>query len=68
MLICSINLISQLDRPEAAQLFRSLLCYMSSSEFDPKANLEVGLLEQVLKPNSGNRNQTLADRDLNHFG
>lgn len=47
MLICSIDLLGQQDKPEARQLLHSLLRYVSSEAFDPKTALNVELLKKL---------------------
>jgi len=47
MLICSIDLLGQQDRPEARQLLHSLLQYAGSRKFSPKAEIDVELLNKL---------------------
>ena len=47
MLICSIDLLGNQDKPEARQLLRSLLQYMDSQEFAPKTGIDVELLNKL---------------------
>jgi hypothetical protein len=47
MLICAIDLPGQQDQPEARQLFHSLLRYLESPDFAPRAELETGLLDKL---------------------
>ena len=48
MLICAIDLLGQQDKPEARQLLHSLLRYVASPAFAPKAELDAGLLRKLL--------------------
>ncbi len=48
MLICAIDLLAHQDKPEARQLLHSLLRYLGSSAFAPKAELDAGLLKTLL--------------------
>jgi hypothetical protein len=47
MLICSINLLGNQDKPEARQLLHSLLRYLDSPAFAPKTTLELELLRKL---------------------
>lgn len=47
MLVCAINLLALQDKPEARQLLHSLLRYLDSPEFAPKAELDAGLLRRL---------------------
>jgi hypothetical protein len=48
MLICAIDLLGHQDKPEARQLLHSLLRYLDSRAFAPKAELDAGLLKKLL--------------------
>jgi len=48
MLICSIDLLGHQDKPEARQLLHSLLRYVGSAAFAPKAELDAELLKKLL--------------------
>jgi hypothetical protein len=48
MLICAIDLLGHQDKPEARQLLRSLLQYVGSRKFAPKAQIDIELLKKVL--------------------
>jgi len=48
LLVCSGALLEQPDRPESRQLLHSLLRYMDSPSFAPKAELDAGLLKKLL--------------------
>ena len=48
LLVCSIDLPGLQDKPEARQLLQSLLRYLDSSAFNPKAALDVELLRKLL--------------------
>ncbi|MEI7955848.1 MAG: glycoside hydrolase family 2 TIM barrel-domain containing protein, partial [Verrucomicrobiota bacterium] len=48
MLICSIDLAGHQDKPETRQLLHSLLQYIASPAFAPKAELDAGLLKKLL--------------------
>jgi hypothetical protein len=50
LLVCSMDLHSDLDhRPVARQMLRSLLNYMTSSDFDPQHAFDAELLHGLLK-------------------
>ncbi len=48
MLICAIDLLGHQDKPEARQLLHSLLRYLDSQDFAPKAELDAELLKKLL--------------------
>ncbi len=48
LLVCAIDLLGHQDKPEARQLLHSLLRYLDSAAFDPKAELEFDLLKRLL--------------------
>jgi hypothetical protein len=48
MLICAIDLLGHQDKPEARQLLYSLLRYLDSQAFAPKAELDAELLKRLL--------------------
>ena len=48
MLICAIDLLGHQDKPEARQLLHSLLRYLDSPAFAPKAGLDAALLTRLL--------------------
>ena len=48
MLICAIDLLGQQDKPAARQLLHSLLRYLDSAAFAPKAALDADLLKKLL--------------------
>jgi len=52
MLICAIDLLGHQDKPEARQLLHSLLRYLDSAAFAPKAELDVELLKRLLPGNT----------------
>jgi hypothetical protein len=47
MLVCAIDLLGQQDKPEARQLLHSLLRYLDSAAFAPKAELDADLLKRL---------------------
>lgn len=47
MLICAIDLLSLQDKPEARQLLHSLLQYVNTAAFAPKATLDSDLLKRL---------------------
>ena len=47
MLVCAIDLLGQQDKPEARQLLHSLLRYVDSAAFAPKAELDADLLKRL---------------------
>jgi hypothetical protein len=49
LLICSIDLPGQQDKPEARQLLQSILRYMNSARFAPGATVAFGLLDAMLQ-------------------
>lgn len=48
LLICAIDLLGHQDKPEARQLLHSLLQYIGSPKFAPKAELDAELLKRIL--------------------
>jgi hypothetical protein len=48
ILICSIDLLGNQDKPEARQMMDSLLRYLDSPAFAPKSELDSGLLKKLL--------------------
>jgi hypothetical protein len=48
MSICAIDLLGHQDKPEARQLLHSLLRYVGSAAFAPKAELDAELLKKLL--------------------
>jgi hypothetical protein len=48
MLICAIDLLRHQDKPEARQLLHSLLQYIGSPKFAPKAEIDIQLLNKLL--------------------
>ena len=49
LLICSIDLLNNLEQPEVRQFYHSLLNYVGSSNFKPSAELGIESLIQILK-------------------
>jgi hypothetical protein len=47
LLICAIDLLGLQDKPEARQLLHSLLRYVDSPAFAPKAELDGSLLKKL---------------------
>ena len=47
MLVCAIDLLGQQDKPEARQLLHSLLRYLDSAAFAPKAELDADFLQRL---------------------
>ena len=47
MLICTIDLLGNQDKPEARQLLHSLLQYLDTSDFAPKAEIDAELLNKL---------------------
>ena len=47
MLICSIDLLSIQDKPEARQLLHSLLQYTGSNKFNPEKEIDIELLNTL---------------------
>jgi len=48
VLICAIDLLNLQDKPEARQLYYSMLNYVKSDEFSPKKELDKSFLQQIL--------------------
>lgn len=48
LLVCTIDLPNHQDKPEARQMLHSLLRYMDSPAFAPKAELDASLLSKLL--------------------
>lgn len=49
LMVCSIDLVGQKDRPEARQLLASLLQYMNSEAFRPATAVDLPVVEGVLR-------------------
>lgn len=49
LLVCMSRLPEILDKPEAKQLYRSILNYMNSDDFNPQYEIEPGELKQLLR-------------------
>lgn len=47
LLVCMSNLPEILDKPEAAQLYRAILAYMSTSVFSPQTKMSLPELSQL---------------------
>ena len=47
ILVCTIDLLIQLDRPEARQLYASLLSYAASDRFNPAFDMELSELKEI---------------------
>ena len=47
MLICAIDRLDHQDKPEARQLFHSLLQYAGSKNFTPKSEIKTELLNKL---------------------
>ena len=49
VVVCTLNLRNHIkEYPEAAQLYRSVLDYMSSDEFKPEADIRIQDLESIM--------------------
>jgi hypothetical protein len=48
LLICAIDLLNLQDKPEARQLYQSILSYVSSDKFTPDKELDKEYLKQIL--------------------
>ena len=46
-MVCAIDLLGHQDKPEARQLLHSLLRYVDSAAFAPKAELDADLLKEL---------------------
>ncbi|MCB0777576.1 MAG: hypothetical protein KDB99_14805 [Chitinophagaceae bacterium] len=49
LLVCLSALLKLVDKPEAVQLYRSILQYMRSADFNPGHRINRGQLEKLLK-------------------
>ena len=49
LVVCSIDLPGQKDRPEARQLLQSLLGYMNSDSFRPTTEMDEATLDKILR-------------------
>ena len=49
LLVSAIDLLSLRQRPEARQLMASILGYMGSADFDPRAELAAGEVEGIVR-------------------
>lgn len=49
LLVCAIDLLSIQDKPEGRQMLHSLLKYVASPNFAPKARLDESLLRKLLR-------------------
>ena len=53
LLVCSMDLATDLDRRHAARQMRaSLLAYMAGDRFDPRVELEPGAVHALVRPPS----------------
>jgi len=52
LLVCSIDLLGQQDKPEARQLLHSLLKYMNSEQFAPVVTMDAAVVERIVFSNS----------------
>ncbi len=48
LLVCTSDLMKMKDRPEAAQLLRSLLAYAGSAAFQPEAAIDIPALKRIM--------------------
>lgn len=48
LLVCSIDLPGQQDKPEARQLLHSLLKYMNSEQFAPAVTVDTAVVERIV--------------------
>jgi hypothetical protein len=48
LLVCSIDLLGNKDKPEARQLFYSLLQYAGSEKFDPGTSIDLQIIKKIL--------------------
>jgi len=56
LLVCMANLPKIKDKPEAVQLFRSILSYMSTDNFSPKQQLTTGELQALFSGKVATKN------------
>ena len=52
VLICSMNVMEQLDKPEVRQFYRALLGYAASAEFHPKNEIPMMQLRELIRDES----------------
>jgi len=52
LLVCAIDLPGHQDKPEARQLYHSLLRYAASDAFAPATELDIDLLNKMLSTSS----------------
>jgi hypothetical protein len=48
VLICAIDLLNLQDKPEARQLYYSILNYVKSDKFSPETELDKDFLHKIL--------------------
>lgn len=48
LLVCSIDLAGNKDKPEARQLFYSLLRYADSDKFNPATSIDIPMINKIL--------------------
>lgn len=69
VLVCAIDLLSQLDRPEASQLMRSIPAYMDSARFQPACEWRPEFLAKLLGDQpSARQDDVEANKDADNFG
>ncbi len=66
LLICSIDLWSQQDRPEATQLLQSLLRYCKSERFDPETEWTEMFVERLFS--GGAADEAAGNPNADTFG
>ena len=49
LLVCMSRLTENLDKPECLQLYKSILKYMNTEEFNPKTKISPELLKQLIR-------------------
>ena len=66
VLICGIRLMNQLDRPEAAALYQSLLDYIAGDSFKPRGNLLDAFFDRILTADP--EDEVVGNKDTDIFG
>jgi len=47
-LICAIDLLNLLEKPEARQLYYSILNYVKSDKFSPEKEISMDILRKII--------------------
>jgi hypothetical protein len=68
LVVCSIDLLNQTDRPEARQFLRSLYTYMDSDLFDPRQSISEESFSFLLQRDNHRVDHVKANRNADQFG